>query len=64
MLTLDAILKTTKQMTSYGEGPQFPSDAPKSREAHEARPYVCDWCGYRVHYPCKNKRDRSNCDNA
>ena len=23
MLTLDAILKTTRQMTSYGEGPQF-----------------------------------------
>lgn len=34
------------------------------REAYEDRPFVCDWCGYRVNHPCKSKRDRSNCENS
>jgi hypothetical protein len=28
------------------------------------RPFVCDWCGYRVNMPCKNKAHRRNCENV
>ena len=62
MLTLESILRTTKQMTSYREGPQFPKSA-ATKEEYDARPLVCEWCGYRVKYPCENRGDRLNCDN-
>lgn len=36
----------------------------ETREEYEARPYVCEWCGYRVNRPCTVGDERRNCDNA
>jgi len=36
----------------------------ETREEYRARPNVCDWCGYRVVKPCKNRFDFSACVNA
>jgi hypothetical protein len=33
---------------------------PKAKDKRTA----CDFCGYRVLQPCKNKTDRQNCENA